>query len=345
MMQRFSAQNLGCLKDVNVRLTPLHAFVGPNDSGKSTLLRAIWALAESVRQPNGAGFFYGAFPDRMPPEGVSATVTAYDQDGSVLDGCVMTKASVSRHSKRISDDGMSSQHPFSPDELTHRLTAIRGAYLLRPEPIAMRATCKAITSPSEICFTNASCNGLAAVYDALRERDLDAYLSIKARVGALFHHVREVRPITMASGEKVLEAVLHDGTRVSADAMSEGLLYFLAFSALEHLDRRAILCVEEPETGLHPSRIREVIGVLRHLSEACDMQVLMATHSPLVVNELHPTEVSVVTRTVKEGTRVTPLVDTPNFSRRSSVYALGELWVSYANGDLEQPLLEGTATP
>lgn len=31
--------------------------------------------------------------------------------------------------------------------------------------------------------------------------------------------------------------------------------------------------------------------------------------------------------------------DTPNFAERSKVYALGELWLSYANGDDEGPLL------
>jgi hypothetical protein len=64
------------------------------------------------------------------------------------------------------------------------------------------------------------------------------------------------------------------------------------------------------------------------------------------VNELQGHEVSVLTRTSQaEGTRVRLLKDTPGFEERSKVYSLGELWVSYANGDDEEPLLTGGTRP
>ena len=69
--------------------------------------------------------------------------------------------------------------------------------------------------------------------------------------------------------------------------------------------------------------------------------MIIATHSPLIVNELQPGEVSVVTRTAAEGTKVRLISQTPDFDKRSKVYALGELWLSYANGEDEAPLLEG----
>lgn len=59
---------------------------------------------------------------------------------------------------------------------------------------------------------------------------------------------------------------------------------------------------------------------------------------PLVVNELQGHEVSVVTRTPEEGTKVRLLSETPNFAERSKVYSLGELWLSYADGEQEKPL-------
>ena len=78
--------------------------------------------------------------------------------------------------------------------------------------------------------------------------------------------------------------------------------------------------------------------MLRSVAES-GTQVVMATHSPLVVNELRPDEVTVVTRTAEHGTLVTPLEDTPHFAERSRVYELGELWLRYANGRDEAPLL------
>lgn len=41
MIHTFRAKNYGCLLDVEASLTPLHAFIGPNDSGKSTLLHGL----------------------------------------------------------------------------------------------------------------------------------------------------------------------------------------------------------------------------------------------------------------------------------------------------------------
>jgi hypothetical protein len=97
--------------------------------------------------------------------------------------------------------------------------------------------------------------------------------------------------------------------------------------------------------GRHgPARIAEVVKVLRTLAES-GTQVVMATHSPLVVNELRPDEVSVVTRTADKGTQVTPIADTPSFELRTKAYALGELWLSYADGIDEGPLLAGGPRP
>jgi hypothetical protein len=79
------------------------------------------------------------------------------------------------------------------------------------------------------------------------------------------------------------------------------------------------------------------MSVLRDVSKRT--QVIVATHSPLVVNELKPNEVTIVTRTAERGTICTPLVDTKNFLERSKVYALGELWLSYADGELERELV------
>lgn len=40
-VQTVRIQNFGCARDVTLELTRLHALIGPNDSGKSTVLQAI----------------------------------------------------------------------------------------------------------------------------------------------------------------------------------------------------------------------------------------------------------------------------------------------------------------
>ena len=43
-------QSFGCARDVAIELTRLHALIGPNDSGKSTVLAALRTACELIRQ-------------------------------------------------------------------------------------------------------------------------------------------------------------------------------------------------------------------------------------------------------------------------------------------------------
>ena len=64
----------------------------------------------------------------------------------------------------------------------------------------------------------------------------------------------------------------------------------------------------------------------------------MATHSPLVINDMEPENVTLVTRDEEKGTRVTLLTETKDFAERKKIYAPGELWLSYADGKQEAAL-------
>ena len=116
---------------------------------------------------------------------------------------------------------------------------------------------------------------------------------------------------------------LVDGPLVAARAMSEGLLYYLAFSALRDFGGSRIFWVEEAENGLHPARFAGVMRVLRDVPKTSP--VIIATHRPLVIDELASDEVTVPTHDAT-GTHAERIQDTPNFEERSQVYALGELW-------------------
>jgi predicted ATPase len=79
--------------------------------------------------------------------------------------------------------------------------------------------------------------------------------------------------------------------------------------------------------------------VLREVSKT--IQVVLATHSPLVVNELEGHEVSVITRQPEEGTKTVLLRDTFNYEHRARIYSNGELWLAHADGKQESELRLG----
>ena len=53
-IDRIRIQGFGCIEDVELELGPLQAFIGPNDSGKSTILRAVAVVAAAaIEGPSG----------------------------------------------------------------------------------------------------------------------------------------------------------------------------------------------------------------------------------------------------------------------------------------------------
>jgi len=89
-----------------------------------------------------------------------------------------------------------------------------------------------------------------------------------------------------------------DGTAYPARALSDGTLRFLALTVLSiETDARGVICMEEPENGIHPERIPAMIQLLRALTtdvlgQQPDgtgnqlRQVIINTHSPSVVMQV-----------------------------------------------------------
>ena len=79
------------------------------------------------------------------------------------------------------------------------------------------------------------------------------------------------------------------GAQVPSWLASDGTLRLLALTILAYLpDFDGVFLVEEPENGIHP---RAIETVLQSLSSIYDGQVLLATHSPVALNMLDPSDV------------------------------------------------------
>jgi hypothetical protein len=113
--------------------------------------------------------------------------------------------------------------------------------------------------------------------------------------------IEDVREVSVDRDEKrellTLRATACDGTSYPAQALSDGTLRFLALVVLE-LDRGVpgLVCLEEPENGIHPERIPAMLRLLQDIAADVDepvgpdnplRQVIVNTHSPTVVGEVH----------------------------------------------------------
>lgn len=356
-VRSLTATNFGCLKHVQIDLGRFHAIIGPNDSGKSTILRAI----RTGVQLSG-GCFTGGLPGLAPTAVCrpfdpgthkEAVVEIGFSDGADF-RAVLREDTVEESVRAPGGDEFPSPHArklWDPPSLIAGLDGpsqvLRGTAaprLMRLDFDALRAPSRLIPSSRPIDISDERGDGIAGVFDALMIRTIDGFLEIRESVKRFFPTVKSIgirnveQPGDSSAVLKVLEIELHDGTRVPADFVSQGMLYYMAFSALRFLAPAFVLLVEEPENGFHPARIKDVMAVLRAVSQTT--QVILTTHSPLVINEMLPDEVSVVWRDAACTTRAMPIAKTPNFEERSKVYALGELWLSYADGRDERTLRE-----
>lgn len=116
-----------------------------------------------------------------------------------------------------------------------------------------------------------------------------------------------------------------DGVEVPASLASGGTLVTLAFLTIAELGG-GLLLIEEPENGLHPGRLKEVVEMLRRVCQTRPgAQVILTTHSPFLLDYVEPHEVRLFYRDEQSEVRVHHLEDTPDIKDRLKYMMLGEL--------------------
>ena len=117
---------------------------------------------------------------------------------------------------------------------------------------------------------------------------------------------------------------------VPATRLSDGSLRYLCLLAvLCHPDPAPVICIEEPEMGLHPDVIPEVADLL--IKASLRSQIFVTTHSDILIDALTDTPESVIVcEKSEEGTQLRRLeaaeLEAWLEEYRVGEYRLGELW-------------------
>ncbi|MEH2244522.1 AAA family ATPase [Nostoc sp.] len=161
------------------------------------------------------------------------------------------------------------------------------------------------------------------------EAEAQVYSQVANRLAELIDDVDEVG-IDRDERREILTLIVtgKDSTSHPARALSDGTLRFLALAVLE-LDPQAqgLLCLEEPENGIHPERIPKILQLLQDIATDVDepigidnplRQVIINTHSPSVVMQV-PDD-SLLVAELKET------VDLGKRFKRVSFACLPETW-------------------
>jgi predicted ATPase len=186
---------------------------------------------------------------------------------------------------------------FSADEPTMLAARLemRSWRKLALEPSAMRAPDELFSPAASVSSNGAH---IAAALWRLAQEDPDVESLVSANLSELTD-VREVTVVADESRETLsLEARLGAGPRFPARSLSEGTLRFLALAVIEaDPNFRGLICMEEPENGIHPAKIPAMVDLLRRLAVDPQQtpgtdnplrQVIVNTHSPEFVRAQEP---------------------------------------------------------
>lgn len=377
MITQLSIEHFKAIASATIPLGPITVLVGPNDSGKSTILQALMALSRcadpaglSVEQvldcPASVVATEGdTFIDiEMAAEGMAPAVGPYrymtklssrssaftaeeiSLDGKPLvlttpDGCVsVADREIQRLFSLAGVTGLSrftgSQKSILGTPVQLSLEAI--AHDLSATMLRLDARAIARGSPLGASVLPDGSGVVGILDDLLTSGTGDEQIRrVNDVLQRLSPHVKSVGARRHpASGGKELQFVLRGGSVIPASQVSDGIVLAAALVLISLSSGNRRLLIEEPENGLHPRQLKVVADTIRSIAEDHGTQVVLTTHSPLLLNHFAAEEVLLVIRD-QAGVHVQRMSEARGLDELASEMALGELWYNVGDGNLARP--------
>lgn len=314
-------RNFKALRNARVQLGAFNLVVGPNGSGKTSLIESLLHLRTlSKLDPVDAS--------TMPSSGTAGPDLTFHFDPpyeglEVRLGCVDDVACDALH---VAPSG-------TPEwaKLRGSISSIR-SYVFDHRALSDSAS---RDSRAELASNGAN---LAAVLLRMQEETPAAFSVVSAEVVRLFPEFSRLEVQLRPNHTVAIACSLAEGRGlVDGENLSQGMLYTLAILTLSFLPSLpTVVCIEEVDRGIHPRMLREIRDALYRLSYPTDfglnrpsVQVIATAHSPYLLDLFreHPEEVVI---TQKHGTEATfeRLSDRPDLPGLMQEGSLGDLWYS-----------------
>jgi predicted ATPase len=173
---------------------------------------------------------------------------------------------------------------------------------------------------------NSDGSNLAPLLNSLENRSSNAYDQIIQQIGRINPNFRDISISNQASYQHLALREKSLARSIQAEHISDGTLRYLMLLAIAfNPERGRILGVDEPENGLHPDMLNTVTTVLKDATND-HTQLILATHSPLVINAFEPEDVLVFDKTANNETSVKS-PDDEELEEYFDQYTLGQLWL------------------
>jgi hypothetical protein len=114
--------------------------------------------------------------------------------------------------------------------------------------------------------------------------------------------------------------------RIAATHMSDGFMRLLGLASIPEFGGAAsTVLLDEAEDGIEPHVLPNFI---RLVSRESDVQLIVTSHSPILVNAFEPSEIAFVARDGEGRTQVASFVSIHDFNAGLQYFGPGELWTN-----------------
>jgi predicted ATPase len=172
-------------------------------------------------------------------------------------------------------------------------------------------------------------SNLSSVFYAIQQDYPDAWVEILEIVKTAYpDFVKLTVPAQGGDGKVILrwsERPFEQQGGLSANLLSDGTLKLLCLVAiLKNPDPPPLICIDEPELGLHPDWIELVAELMQ--DAAMRTQVIVATHSPHIVAKMKPEQIIVVEK--ENGETTLEQLSAERLEKWLIDFNLAELWLA-----------------
>lgn len=315
MIASIAFHRFRALRDTRVALEPFNLVVGPNGSGKTSLIESIMRLRTLAALPVSEL----PFAREMAGPEIEFGFNAPFDGVRVKLGC---------ESEAVCDTlRLEPAQARGWEDLRSRLATMRG-YVLDHDALAGPGR---RNDGAELARDGGN---LAAVMSFLREEHPAVFAGLTAEALRLMPEFRALRVEERPGGSVELALELMEGAVLPAAELSQGTLYLLGLLALAFAPNPPrLLCIEEIDRGIHPRMLREVRDLLYRLAYPAEgreaVQVVTTSHSPYFIDLFrdHPEEV-VISQKEGRAARFERLSDRPDLPELLREGSLGDMWFS-----------------
>lgn len=350
MITSLTIENFKAHRRTTIGLGRLTVLVGPNGTGKTSILQALRCMSQLVVKPARVVFSDdskpsllrrkgstgpvlvqagGLFAEREWRTSFALTVTDPDAGG---DGGWGIRA------EWLTPDGFSGADSanvltLGAGERSPFWASLGSANVLRVAP--RRVAAPSYTEQERPRVAHDGSN-TASVLAALKLSDDERFDAVTSGLRRLVPALRRIR-IRPARVQRALdqEVMGHqivfdfdDAADVSAQAASDGTLMSLALLTVLHSENRPdLVLIDDIEQGLHPVAQIELMKQLAGLLGSFpDLQIVATTHSPFILDGVASEQVLVFFRR-DDGEIVTkPLSLHPDAERAKGALSAGQIW-------------------